>query len=203
VIFDFQSRNAAMRTPDTAGRPLRSGAFTLIELILVMAVLTIAVSITAPALANFFRGRTLDSEVRRLLALTREGQSRAVSAGLPMELWFDTAHGTFGLEAEPSYEPEDPKAVELSMDNDIQLQVGTDNNATAAASSTRGNSLGFASVAPVTSRHPDLPKIRFLPDGSIGENSPKTLVLTGRDGISVSLQQARNGMSYEIRARSN
>src|SRR5207253_10956500 len=46
---------------------LRSG-FTLIELILVMTILTIAVSLTAPALANFFRGRTLDSEARRLLA---------------------------------------------------------------------------------------------------------------------------------------
>src|SRR5262245_45305431 len=33
-------------------------AFTLMELILVMTVLTIAASITAPALANFFRGRS-------------------------------------------------------------------------------------------------------------------------------------------------
>src|SRR5882724_2717216 len=79
-------------------------AFTLIELILVMTVLTIAVAIAAPALANFFRGRTLDSEARRLLALTRQGQSRAISEGIPMELWLDTARGAYGLEAEPSYE---------------------------------------------------------------------------------------------------
>src|SRR5262249_9004612 len=38
--------------------------FTLIELILVMALLTVAVSVTAPALSNFFRGRALDSEAR-------------------------------------------------------------------------------------------------------------------------------------------
>ena len=38
-------------------------AFTLIELILVMTILAIAVSITAPALANFFRGRTLEQEI--------------------------------------------------------------------------------------------------------------------------------------------
>src|SRR4051794_2206607 len=67
--------------------PGRLKAFTLIELILVMTVLTIPASITAPALANFFRGRTLDSEARRILALTRQGQNRAVSEGLPMELW--------------------------------------------------------------------------------------------------------------------
>ena len=60
-------------------RPLTSAsAFTLIELILVMAILTMAVSVTAPTLANFFRGRTLDAEARRLLAMTRGGQNRAV-----------------------------------------------------------------------------------------------------------------------------
>src|SRR3974390_2538039 len=101
---------------------LRSG-FTLIELILVMTILTIAVSITAPALANFFRGRTLDSEARRLLALTRQGQSRAVSEGIPMELWINASEGTFGLEAQPSYEATDPKASDFKTDGDIQLEV--------------------------------------------------------------------------------
>src|SRR3974390_2908230 len=97
------SRRASGPTPYAgAPKPVCFCAFTLIELILVMAVLTIAASITAPALANFFRGRTLDSEARRLLALTRHGQSRAVSARLPMELWFDTAHSPFGLEAAPT-----------------------------------------------------------------------------------------------------
>ena len=30
-----------------------------------------------------------------------------------MDLWVDTEQGTFGLEAEPSYETSDPKAVEF------------------------------------------------------------------------------------------
>src|SRR5690242_12890691 len=68
-----------------------SAAFTLIELILVMMILAIAVSFTAPALANFFHGRSLDYEARRLLSLTRQGQSRAVSEGVPVELWFDSS----------------------------------------------------------------------------------------------------------------
>ncbi|MCX6930914.1 MAG: prepilin-type N-terminal cleavage/methylation domain-containing protein, partial [Verrucomicrobia bacterium] len=67
--------------------PHAPSAFTLIELILVMALLTIVISLTAPSLSKFFRGRTLDSEARRLLALTRSGQSRAVSEGMPMDLW--------------------------------------------------------------------------------------------------------------------
>src|ERR1041385_3547304 len=111
---DFGLRRSFGFRRGTAGsfgiRPPSFG-FTLIELILVMTVLTIAVSITAPALANFFRGRSLDSEARRLLALTRQGQSRAVSEGVPMELGVDAAQGTYGLTAEPSYEPADTKAI--------------------------------------------------------------------------------------------
>src|SRR5882724_1162128 len=112
-------------------RVQRAGAFTLIELILVMTILAIAVSITAPALANFFRGRTLDSEGRRLLGLTRQGQSRAVSEGVPMELWIDSAHSAYGLEAEPSYEPNDAKAVNITLDSDLQVQVENLNAASA------------------------------------------------------------------------
>ena len=40
----------------------RRGGFTLIELVLVMALLVVAISVTAPVLSRFFRGRTLDSE---------------------------------------------------------------------------------------------------------------------------------------------
>src|ERR1035437_9191760 len=97
--------------------------FTLIELILVMALLTIVISLTAPKLSRFFHGRTLDSEARRLLALTRSGQSRAVSEGVPMDLWVDAAQGTFGLEAEPSYDTSDPKAVDFALDSGLQLEV--------------------------------------------------------------------------------
>src|SRR5437667_3469223 len=61
-------------------------AFTLIELILVMALLVIVMAVSAPALSNFFRGRTLDSEARCFMSLTRYGQSRAVSEGIPMVL---------------------------------------------------------------------------------------------------------------------
>src|ERR1035441_9122537 len=99
--------------------------FTLIELILVMALLTIVISLTAPKLSRFFHGRTLDSEARRLLALTRSGQSRAVSEGVPMDLWVDAELGRFGLEAEPSYETSDSKAVDFTLDGGLQLAVVT------------------------------------------------------------------------------
>jgi hypothetical protein len=53
------------------------------------------------------------------------------------------------------------------------------------------------------SNHPSLPKIRFLPDGSISESSPQMLRLVGRDEMSLWLMLSRNRLNYEIRARNN
>lgn len=167
-----------------------------------MTILAIAVSFTAPALANFFRGRSLDYEARRLLALTRQGQSRAVSEGLPMELWFDSANSAYGLEVEPSYEAIDPKALTYTLDSQMQIEFNDQNSGAhfgtlgLASSSNSGNT-----VHP--SNHPNLPKIRFLPDGSISESSPQSLHVIGRDGMSLWLVMARNRLNYEIRARNN
>jgi prepilin-type N-terminal cleavage/methylation domain-containing protein len=190
----------------TSGRAARFAdqarrGFTLIELILVMALLTVVISLTAPKLSRFFHGRTLDSEARRLLALTRSGQSRAVSEGMPMDLWVDAEQGTFGLEAEPSYETSDPKAVDFALDGGLQLEVVNKVIvAPANTTMTRSRQASTASVPRVNLVHATLPTIRFLPDGSIGEASPQLLHLTSGDGGSLWLAQARDGVSYEIRS---
>ena len=179
-----------------------SSAFTLIELILVMTILAVAVSFTAPALANFFRGRTLDYEARRLLALTRHGQSRAVSEGLPMELWFDTSKSAYGLEAEPSYEAVDSKALNFALDSQMQIEFANGNNGAHFGNLGLASSSSAAGSAQL-GNHPNLPKIRFLPDGSIADGSPESLHVIGRDGMSIWLMLARNRLNYEIRARNN
>ena len=88
-----------------------------------MALLTMTASITAPTLAKFFRGRTLDLEARRLLAMTRNGQNRAISEGIPIDLWVDPTGRTVGLDAEPSFEKEDPRAVQFDVDSGIRIDV--------------------------------------------------------------------------------
>jgi type II secretory pathway pseudopilin PulG len=55
-------------------------------LLLVLALLAIVMSFAAPSLSAFFRGRTIESEARRLLSLTRYGQSRAVYKELKLEV---------------------------------------------------------------------------------------------------------------------
>jgi len=176
-----------------------SSAFTLIELILVMALLTIVISLTAPSLSRFFRGRTLDSEARRLLALTRSGESRAVAEGMPMDLWVDAAQGAFGLEAEPSFDTSDPKAMEFTLDSGLKIEVVNRTVVAPADTLNRTRRVSTASTPRVVLARSSLPTIRFLPDGSIGENSPQMLCLTSTDGGSLWLAQSRDGLTYEIR----
>jgi Tfp pilus assembly protein FimT len=169
-----------------------------------MAILTVAVAITAPALSNFFRGRSLDSEARRLLALTRQGQSRAVSEGIPMELWIDVQQRRVGLEAEPSYTSQDPRALEYTLQTTLQVDsIGGGVLGNQPIAMNRSTTLAGASVPQELSNHPNLPRIRFLPDGYVSENSPQRLRLAGSDGMTLYLVQTTNRLSYEIRDRIN
>jgi prepilin-type N-terminal cleavage/methylation domain-containing protein len=187
----------ALRAPAACFSPR---AFTLIELILVMAILTMAVSVTAPALSNFFRGRSLDSEARRLLALSRSGNNRAISEGIPMDLWIDTANGEIGLDAEPSFEKDDPHAVDFKLDTGIHIEIGkTDPRPGSTAALSLRQVVSTASVAAVHMTHPSFPTIRFLPDGSVAESSPAKVRLVARDGSSLWLVQTRDKLKYEIK----
>ena len=159
-------------------------AFTLIELILVLALLVIITSLAAPAMANFIRGRALDSEARRLAALMHAGQGRAVSEGMPMMLWVDEKQGTYGLQAETPGKNGDPQAESLPVDSTLQIAVP---NAGVGAPTTFNN----------------LPAIRFLADGTVDENSPTTLQLTDSAGIKRWLVETPNRTGYEVRDHQN
>ena len=154
-------------------------AFTLIELILVLALLVVITSLVAPAMSNFIRGRALDSEARRLLALLHAGQSRAVSEGMPMLIWIDEKSGAYGLEAETSGQNGDAKAEHLALDGTLQIAV-------------KG---GAGSLATVRT----LPAIRLLADGSVDEKSPQAVQLTDGAGVSLWLVLPRTRTGYEIK----
>ncbi len=187
-------------TPRVSRRDWALPAFTLIELILVMALLTVVISLTAPKLSRFFHGRTLDSEARRLLALTRSGQSRAVSEGLPMDLWVDAEKGEFGLEAEHSFETSDPKAMEFTLDSRLKIEAVSRTVIAPVNTFSRSRQVTVASIPRAAPVRSELPTIRFLPDGSLGEASPQKLHLSSADGDSLWLAQASDGLSYEIRS---
>ena len=171
------AKGASCPRPSTLD-PRLSG-FTLIELILVLALLVIITSLAAPAMSNFIRGQALDSEARRLMALIHAGQSRAVSEGLPMVLWVDEKQGAYGLQAETTGRSGDPRAENLVLDASLQIAVVN----TGSAGTTK---LG------------GLPAIRFLPDGTVDENSPQSLRLMDARGHALWLIESRDHNGYEV-----
>ena len=154
-------------------------AFTLIELVLVMTLLVVAVCMVAPQMSGFVRGRALDSEARRMVALMHAGQARAVSEGMPVVLWLDEKQNTVGLEQETPPKGGDLKAENLTISDDVRI--------TAAAS---------GSTTTTTFKH--LPAIRFLPDGTIDEDSPQTVQVTAGNETLL-LVQLQNRTGYEIK----
>lgn len=144
-----------------------------------MALLVVAVALVAPRMSDFARGRALDAEVRRLAALMHAGQSRAVSEGMPMVLWLNEKQGAYGLQEETPPKTGDAKAENLNVADNVQVSV---ENAGVPAATTFQN----------------LPAIRFLPDGTIDENSPHSLKLT--DGTtSIWLVETQNRAGYDVK----
>jgi type II secretion system protein H len=70
-------------------RPRASSAFTLIELVLVMVVLTVLLTIAAPSLRGWSRGTKLRDASDQLLAATRFARSQAVTTGDVYRVEFD------------------------------------------------------------------------------------------------------------------
>ncbi len=83
-------------TGDTRRRRAELG-LTLIELVLVLAVLSIVAFATAPRLTRTMQARSLREEALRFLALTRHARSLAVDEGMPACLWIDPAGRTYGV----------------------------------------------------------------------------------------------------------
>jgi type II secretion system protein H len=162
-------------------------AFTLVEMILVLALLVVATSMIAPAMSGFIRGRALDSESRRLVALMHAGQGRAVSEGMPMVLWIDEKNGSYGLQTETSKQggADDPNAEALNVDSTLQIAV-----------------LDLATLGTPTTFN-SLPAIRFLPDGSVDEGSPQTLQLLDSAGFGRWLVETRDRTGYEVQDTKN
>ena len=160
--------------------PRRAG-FTLIELVLVMAILIVVLSMSATSLSSFFKGRTLQSEGSRFLALTRHAQNRAVSEGLPMSLWIDEEKDKYGLEIAPGFEDRDEKAKEFALGQDLSIEVHW-----ADPGAIRPTGTGSEIV------------LRFTPEGYLDETNPDLIEIKDKSGAAVRIAQNRNRLNYEI-----
>ncbi len=176
-------------------RRQRRAAFTLLELILVMALLVVVASLVTPTLAKFFTGRALDSEVRRFVALTHFAQNRAVSEGVPMQLWIDSRNGSYGLNQDKSYGDNDPKAVVCQLSEGLKIDTMKTRATTVLAKSQTGRILN-GQVGQAAGK---LPMICFSPDGTI-RTSLSVAGVSFQDGVEqpVWLGPTANDLGYEI-----
>ena len=171
-----------------------------------MALITIVVSVSLPALKGFFRGRDLDSEARRFLSLTRYAASRAVAEGIPMELYVDTQQKLYGLRAQAGFLESDSKAVQYKLPEELSFEVTAalpkDGSSQAALDDLEAD----LASAPEPSDSSSLVRIiRFTADGFIGEKSPAAVILRQRpadelaEGDALALAQSATRLHYEIR----
>lgn len=182
----FTSGHAA-----AAARRLR--AFTLIELILVMALLAVVLAVSGPSLSRFFKSRGLESEARRFVALTRHAQSRAVSEGVPMVLWLEPKQRLYGLNADTSFIENDPRAEQFNVDETVEIEVRLLSDAVEASRTSL-----FKNEKQTTA---GLHTLRFNPDGFVSLSSPEAVVFRQGEANELWVAQSRNRLDYEIQAR--
>jgi type II secretion system protein H len=171
---------------DNDGRVATAG-FTLIELVIVMVLLAIAAALVAPHMSSFFRGRVLNSEARRLLALTYYGQSRAVAEGVPVLLWINAQQSSYGLVTQSAASEPDDRASSFTADPTLTLEATAPSPAPVSEQEDEG--LGIPN---------NLPVIRFMPDGVFDPTSvTKIVIRQGAEGA-LELVPTANRLGYEI-----
>lgn len=152
-----------------------------------MAILVVAISVIAPQLSSFFRGRLLNEESRRFLSLALYGQSRAVNEGMPTILWIDERQRKYGLLIQPGYVEQDQRAVTYDLGTDLEIEVDR-----LIGTAMLGNQ-AFVNGMPDSIR-----RIRFEPGGAIALNNPETIVIRDIDQRMVLITPSRNRLNYEI-----
>ena len=152
----------------------------------IVGVVLIVLGVAFPSLKGFFQGRNIDSEARRFLSLTRYGQSRAVAEGVPVILWIDQQRKTYGLQVQTGYTEFDSKAVQYTLDKELEVEAQLPIQTTMTQWKPKVTGIG------------NVPMIRFMPDGSIGETSPDKVVLRQGSADSIWIVQNTNRLAYAI-----
>lgn len=83
----------------------QASRFTLLELVMVMALVAGLLAIACPYLGSFLQARYPVEEVRRLLALAERASAEAASSSEIVEFWLDPETGAYGLSRSETDEP--------------------------------------------------------------------------------------------------
>ncbi|MBT3290634.1 MAG: type II secretion system protein [Victivallales bacterium] len=100
-----------------------NSAFTLLELVIVMAVVGTTLAVTAPNLARFVHGRSVQEEARRFVAVTRRAAVVAASQSCRTLVWLDPETGEYGWRRVETYDEEGVGDVSFTVADGMVLEV--------------------------------------------------------------------------------
>ena len=109
-----------------------------------------------------------------------------------MLLWIDIRQGAYGLQQEPGYTQVDTKAVEFVLGKDLRIAVADVPVLAGQVRQTRQT----------VQANPNVPRLRFQPDGFIDQTSAQTVIIRENSGESLWITQSRNRLNYEIHTNS-
>lgn len=152
---------------------MRRAGFTLIELMLVLALLAMMVAIVAPKMARSSRARKLEQEALRFVALTEYARDEAVSEGVSMAIYVETQTQRYGMEPASA-------ASGLEVRQDFTLQ----------------DDLHFDEIKSTSKKEGRV--IVYNPEGVPETTSVDFITITDRNGDSKSIMRSADGYGYEL-----
>ena len=145
-------------------RPRRA-AFTLMELILVMIIMTLVLALAAPSLSGWRRGARLRDAVQEFIAQTQFARTQSISEAAVFRLTIDTQTAAYQLTMENA--TGQFEAVESDLSSQVTLPEGY-------RIELRKPQAGMEDAS-----------IRFYPNGRI---EPAVVVITADDGDTAQIQ---------------
>lgn len=97
--------------------------FSLLELVMVLAVMGAILAVTAPSLAGFVHGRSVREESRRLVATTRRAASAASALSSRTRLWLDSETGSYGWQLFETFSPDEAEGMAFTVADGIVLEI--------------------------------------------------------------------------------
>lgn len=159
---------------------MRRAGFTLIELMLVLAILAMMVALVAPALAKSSRARNIEQEALRLLALTQYARDEAIAQGVSMAVYVDAQSQTYGME--PASGTSDVKSrKDFVLREDMHFEE-----------------LKLPASTSATSTKKEGRVIVYNPEGVPETSSIDYITISDQNGESKSIMRSADGYEYEL-----
>jgi len=97
--------------------------FTLLELIIVLAMLATIMGMVAPQLSNFLKGRTITEQANSVLALIKYARREAISQARPVEVWYSPTNNKYGLRICEGFAVEDEDGLSFNLPEGIVFEL--------------------------------------------------------------------------------